>query len=224
MVKLFFPSNNKLVFQNIKLTLVPFVICLALFSFAEVSFTEQIKINLIGGAPLDLRPFSGNSSWKTVMNLVCDRLYNRDITSGQLEPSLADSYEVAADNSSFTVHLKPGLKFHNKESVTAEDVKFSFEVFREPKIRSLSKDHLAKSISKIEILDPLTFKMYPTDAHFFNLDVALNDYFVIPKKHYSRPKNLTSKSRLPICSGPYQVTSWTPGQAVELTRFSEWES
>src|SRR6266851_10482550 len=45
-------------------------------------------------------------------------------------PSLAESYEVAPDFMSATFKLRQGIKFHNGDAVTPEDVQFTFEHYR----------------------------------------------------------------------------------------------
>ena len=45
-------------------------------------------------------------------------------------PSLAESWSMAKDGLSADFTLRPGIKFHNGDPVTAEDVKFSFERYR----------------------------------------------------------------------------------------------
>src|SRR5438128_4838489 len=47
-----------------------------------------------------------------------------------MAPSLAESWTVARDGLAYEFVLRKGVKFHNGESVTAEDVKFSFERYR----------------------------------------------------------------------------------------------
>src|SRR5262249_24536344 len=45
-------------------------------------------------------------------------------------PCLAESWTMAADGLSYTFVLRPNVRFHNGEPVTADDVKFSFERYR----------------------------------------------------------------------------------------------
>ena len=47
-----------------------------------------------------------------------------------LAPSLAESWSVSPDGLAYEFVLRRGVKFHNGEPVTAEDVKFSFERYR----------------------------------------------------------------------------------------------
>ena len=47
-----------------------------------------------------------------------------------LAPSLAESWEAPEDGLSYEFALRPDLRFHNGDAVTAEDVRFSFERYR----------------------------------------------------------------------------------------------
>src|SRR5438876_3456078 len=65
-------------------------------------------------------------------------------------PCLAESWSSAEDNLTYDFVLRKGVKFHNGEPVTAEDVKFSFERYRGAN-HELIKDQVAE----IETPDPL---------------------------------------------------------------------
>src|SRR5262245_40669628 len=45
-------------------------------------------------------------------------------------PSLAESWSAASDGLTYDFVLRKGVKFHNGEALSAEDVKFSFERYR----------------------------------------------------------------------------------------------
>src|SRR5215831_8627053 len=59
-----------------------------------------------------------------------------------LTPSLAESWTVSADGLTYEFVLRKGVKFHNGEPLTAEDVKFSFERYRGSAAKTL-KDRVA---------------------------------------------------------------------------------
>lgn len=111
-----------------------------------------------------------NASADVLMN----RLVDYDATAGKLVPSLADSWDVSADGLTYTFKLHPNVKFHRTEyfspsrTLTAEDVRFSFERMLDPanpwhKIAQSGFPHaqslqLPALIKKIDALDPLTVR------------------------------------------------------------------
>src|SRR5213594_632724 len=54
----------------------------------------------------------------------------KPMPGGQNTPSLAESWSMSPDGTSYEFVLRQGAKFHNSDHVTAEDVKFSFERYR----------------------------------------------------------------------------------------------
>ena len=48
----------------------------------------------------------------------------------KMGPSLAEKWQESADGKTYEFTLRPGLKFHNGDALTAEDVKFSFERYK----------------------------------------------------------------------------------------------
>src|SRR5512145_9259 len=66
-----------------------------------------------------------------------------------MAPSLAESWSVSPDGLVYEFVLRKGVKFHNGEVVTAEDVKFSFERYR-----GVFAKTLKERVAAVEIPDP----------------------------------------------------------------------
>src|SRR5213593_5132023 len=64
-------------------------------------------------------------------------------------PSLAESWSLAKDNVTYEFVLRKGIKFHNGDPVTADDVKFSFERYKGSGAKTLKERVMA-----VEIPDP----------------------------------------------------------------------
>src|ERR671934_23012 len=73
----------------------------------------------------------------------------------KMGPSLAQSWEESEDGLTYQFKLRPGLKFHNGDPVTTEDVKFSFERYQGAGAQAL-KDH----VREVEIVDPLVVRFH----------------------------------------------------------------
>src|SRR5215468_5262248 len=67
-----------------------------------------------------------------------------------MAPSLAESWSVSPDGLTYEFVLRQGVRFHNGEPVTADDVKFSFERYRGVSAKSL-KDR----IRQVQVIDAL---------------------------------------------------------------------
>ena len=67
-----------------------------------------------------------------VLNQIYDTLmyYNPD-GKHDPEPRIAESYEISEDGLDYTFHLRDDVKFHDGAAVTADDVVFSLELFKE---------------------------------------------------------------------------------------------
>ena len=67
-----------------------------------------------------------------VLNQIYDTLmyYNPD-GKHDPEPRIAESYEISEDGLDYTFHLRDDVKFHDGATVTADDVVFSLELFKQ---------------------------------------------------------------------------------------------
>src|SRR5258708_1792211 len=70
----------------------------------------------------------------------------KPMPGNRMTPSLAESWTESPDKLSYEFTLRPGLKFHNGDPFTAEDVKFSFE--------RAKGAQLHEKVKEVVIVDP----------------------------------------------------------------------
>ena len=125
-------------------------------------------------------------------------------------PLLAEKWETI-NPTTWRFHLRKGVKFHDGKPLTAEDVKYSFEQYADPKNR---RSVFARGISKIEIRNASTVDLItsePVSALLFNLtrlQILLKD---------TREKaGVQAFSEKPIGTGPYKFVEWKRDQQLVL--------
>ena len=77
----------------------------------------------------------------------------RPMPNQKMGPSLAESWTESPDGLVYEFKLRRGLKFHNGDPLTAEDVKFSFERYK-----GAGAKELQTRVRAVEIVDPLTVR------------------------------------------------------------------
>src|SRR5438105_9347 len=129
-----------------------------------------------------------------------------------MAPSLAESWTMSPDGLSYEFVLRRGVKFHNGDPVTAEDVKFSMERYR----GAASGPYKAR-MAAIDVIDPyrvrFRFKHPWPDFMTFYGTMATGAGWIVPKKYVEKVGEDGFK-RAPVGAGPYKFVSFSPG--VEL--------
>jgi peptide/nickel transport system substrate-binding protein len=136
-----------------------------------------------------------------------------------LAPSLAESWSASEDALTYDFVLRDGVKFHNGETVTAEDVKFSFERYR-----GASAKVLHERVAAIETPDArhIRFKLKQPWPDFLTFYVgATGAGWIVPKKYLEQVGDDGFK-RAPVGAGPYKFVSFTPGQELVLEAFDQY--
>src|SRR5438105_12776521 len=109
----------------------------------------------------------------------------RPLPGQKMGNSLAEAWMERPDGLSYEFKLRRGLKFHNGDVVTAEDVKFSFERYR-----GVGAKELKLRVRQVEIIDPLTVRFvlkepWPDFMTFYGT-TATAAGIVVPKKYVIR--------------------------------------
>ena len=127
-------------------------------------------------------------------------------------PCLAESWTVSKDGLVYEFVLRKGVRFHNGEPLTAEDVKFSFERYKGGGATALKS-----RVAAVEIVDPqrIRFRLKQPWADFMTFygTPATSAAWVVPKKYMERVGDDGFK-KAPVGAGPYKFVSFNPG--IEL--------
>jgi peptide/nickel transport system substrate-binding protein len=143
----------------------------------------------------------------------------KPLPGNPMAPSLAESWSVSADGLAYEFVLRKGVRFHNGDPVSAEDVKFSLERYR-----GASHRMLRDRVSAVEILDPGRVRIrlkqpWPDFMTFYS--IATGAGWIVPKKYVERVGEDGFK-KAPIGAGPYRFVSFTPGVELVLEAFDQY--
>jgi peptide/nickel transport system substrate-binding protein len=134
-------------------------------------------------------------------------------------PSLAESWSMSPDGLVYEFVLRKGVRFHNGDPVTAEDVKFSLERYR-----GASHKPLKERVAAVDIPDParvrIRLKKPWPDFMTFYVN-ATGASWIVPKKYVEKVGDEGFK-KAPIGAGPYRFVSFTPGVELVLEAFEQY--
>jgi peptide/nickel transport system substrate-binding protein len=131
-------------------------------------------------------------------------------------PSLAESWQMSSDGRTYDFTLRKGVKFHNLDTLTSEDVKFSFDRYRGAGAKAL-KDRVAA----VETPGPyqVRFRLKNPWPDFMTFYTAASGAgWIVPKKYVEKVGEDGYK-KLPVGAGPYKFVSFTPGIELVLEAF-----
>lgn len=133
----------------------------------------------------------------------------------QIEPDLATGYEMP-DDTTYVFKLREGVKFHNGQDFSAEDVKYTFDRIMDPAVGSRLAANYA-SIESVEVIDPMTvqFNLKTSDAAFLRYLASNPNGAIVPKGVDGLDEN-------PIGTGPFMFESYSPNQQFVLTANPEY--
>src|ERR1700675_1447410 len=132
--------------------------------------------------------------------------------------ALAERFTIASDAKSATFTLRKGIKFHNGDPVTPQDVKFSYENYRGAKA-----DVFKKKTERVEIVDDRTIRFHFKEPFLdflilFGTSNVAAPGWIVPEKYYKQVGADGFKQK-PIGAGPYKLVRHEPGIKVELEAF-----
>jgi len=135
-------------------------------------------------------------------------------------PALAQSWKVV-DPRTVDFTLKRGIRFHNGKEVTAADVKYSVEGWLNPPLPgSVTTVNQVPSIESAEVRSKyvVRIKLKKPDARLFGFLAWTRYSAIVPEGMYQQ----VNAGREGIGTGPFRLTSFTPGQGTEYQAYTNY--
>jgi peptide/nickel transport system substrate-binding protein len=138
-----------------------------------------------------------------------------DATASHVEPDLAVAWENP-NPQTFIFHLREGVKFHNGDVLTSDDVKFTFQRLIDPATRS-PWISIFSVISAIDTPDPRTivFRLANPFSPFLNYLATLKYSAIVSREDVKRRSDLVKGG---VGTGPFMLEDFQPDSLVRLNR------
>ncbi len=175
----------------------------------------------------NIAPINGISTttrrfFPNIYSHLIERDYIAEEQGLELVPGLAT--EWTRDGKVWTIKLREGVKFHNGETMTAEDVAFTLGAERlwgdepfEPRGKTFTA-----GFTRVEATGDLTVEI-ETEREDPYIPGKLTGYigFVVPKAYYLEV-GVDEFGQKPVGTGPYSVTTFRSGEVLEMEAFDDY--
>ena len=137
-------------------------------------------------------------------------------------PGLAESWEEAPDQLSWTYNIRPGMAWSDGTPITANDAAYTFNRILNGKQESVNYYAYTANITSVEAVDDLTFRINvdkpsPIMERLYVYILPEHIWSGIDKKEVATFKNEGTPESPIVGSGPYLMIERRPGQ---FTRFA----
>lgn len=168
-----------------------------------------------------------------ILNDLFDGLVVAD-ARGEPVPGAAERWDVSADGTVYTFHLRAGLKWSDGTPLTAEDFVAGWRRALDPATAAQLVDlaYTVRSASAVaagekppaelgvRAVDAQTFEvtLEAPDAAFIRLVAGYALFFPLPRHLYAQAGEGWAKPGVMVSNGPYTLAEWTPAAQVRLEK------
>jgi len=132
--------------------------------------------------------------------------------AGELEPALAESYEISEDGTEYTFYLRDDVVFHNGEPFNADSVVLTYERAANAEYEYSYYFTRADSVEKI---DEYTVKVTTPEPDALFLRLMADYWAMIPPKYYEEVGE-EGFIENPVGTGPFMFVEWVKGDHITM--------
>lgn len=186
---------------------------------AETTFAQKPRHGgkLVIGHDVDAVGLDFHKSVSFASNNYYEQIYNSLLLfdeKGELQPDLAASWDNP-DPKTYIFHLRKGVKFHNGNEFSAEDVKATFDRLMDPKTAAVRRANF-RALKSVEVVDRYTvqFNLMEPFAPFISYmgDRRFSGIYCKDVIEKADPNNVV------VGTGPFQLVEYRPNDRMLLKK------
>jgi len=172
------------------------------------------------GSPDTLNPGAAVLSESyAIFTLVFDTMYTLQL-DGSFKLSLAESVNVSDDGLVYTYKIRDGVKFHDGEPLTAEDVAYTYHLYQDTEGYPWMGDY-TYYFNSIEATADNEVVITLSEA-IPNIDAQLVFLYVLPKHIWENEDAVEFENFAMIGSGPFKMVEYKPNEFVHLAKNADY--
>ena len=196
----------------------------------------------IAADPPGLNPLLSNeASAQSIIALCTMTLAERDwLKQERFRPLLAESWEISPDHKTYRIKLRKGVFWHSftdpangthqpAREVTAHDVKFTWEIIRDPEVNCAAIRSYYQDIADIKVINDYELTVTWNKEYYGSISSTLG-LFPMPRHFYAPDGKFDGKkfnddhlrNRMIVGCGAYIFRSWKSGREIVLERNPEY--
>jgi len=174
----------------------------------------------LSAEPATLNPITATDAYEGIINngKIYETLIERNNETLELDPLLAESWEISEDKLTYTFKIREGIKWHDGTPFTSADVIFSYNTIMDPKVDSPQLRAYYQEIQEVKAIDDLTVEFTYARPYFLALEFC-GGMPIVPKHIFDKGDfNTNPAGRDPIGTGPYKFVRWTTGRDIVIDK------
>lgn len=177
---------------------------------------KSVLVRHLLGDPATLDPtVSSEENGLVVEELMFRPLIGMDAARRPV-PSLARSWAVSPDGLVYEFQLDPSATWDDGKRVTADDVRFTIDRVRDPKVNAANWKWAFEDLASIETPDPVTVRLrYSKPSAGRMIGFCLP---IVSEAAFTSAASPAQWGRHPVGSGPYKFVSWDSNQKIRVAR------
>lgn len=174
-----------------------------------------------GGGPDNLNPGMAILAVEyTIFELVYDSMYDLQL-DGSFTLSIADSVSTSEDGTVWTYKIKDGLKWHDGEPLTAEDVAWTYNLYLDTPEYAYLNGYYTTYFDSIVATENNEVVLTLTEA-IPNIESQLVYLYILPKHIWENVDKIEYENLEMVGSGPFKMTEFVHDEFVRLSANKEY--
>jgi peptide/nickel transport system substrate-binding protein len=170
--------------------------------------------------PDNISPYHNNVREGVIFShMIWDTLVYRDPKTNEYKPQLATDWKWESPTA-LVLDLREGIKFHNGDPFTADDVVFTFNYVLTPESKVITRQSV-DWMKNVEKLGPYKVRINLKAPFPAALEYLSGPMPVYPATYFQKV-GLEGFSKQPVGTGPYRVTAVMPGKGVNMEKNSDY--